>query len=265
MPILETTTTRDARQEPYDYAGRDEYYWEQLEQLVKRRGYTLKDVLQHSQAYVMRRDLPKFLAHYELFKQVVDLPGCVVELGVFRGRSFFTWSNLMETFCPGDRSRMVFGFDHFEGLIDFTERDGAMDDRPYAEKVQGGWKATREEIETLVELHNLDNLIPGSKRCELVAGNIRETIPRFLQLHPGLRISLLHFDVDLYEPTYFGLEALYPLVVPGGVVCFDEYGLIPWQGETCAVDDYFSKHGPRPVIKKHPFTSVPHGYFIKSQ
>jgi hypothetical protein len=159
---------------------------------------------------------------------------------------------------------MVYGFDHFEGLVGFTERDGAKDERPYAAKVEGGWKATREEIETLVEIHNLDNLIPGSKRCELIAGDLRETLPKFLESHPGLRISLLHFDVDLYEPTLFGLEQLYPLVVPGGVVCFDEYGLVPWQGETRAVDDYFSRAGSRPVIRKHAFTSTPHGYLIKS-
>lgn len=247
----------------FDVAARDEYYWKQIEKIASERGYGLKDILQHFQSYIMRRDLPKFLSHYELFKQVIDLPGCIVELGVYRGRSFFTWSNLMETFCPGDRSRMVFGFDHFEGLVNFTPRDGAFDDRPYAAKVEGGWKATLAEIEALVEIHNLDNLIPGSKRCEIVPGDLRETIPKFLESHPGLKISLLHFDVDLYDPTLYGLEMLYPLVVQGGVVCFDEYGLIPWQGETRAVDDYFSKVGARPVIRKHPFASTPHGFFIK--
>lgn len=249
--------------QPFDVLARDKYYWDQIEQLVARRGYSLKDVLQHFQSYIMRRDLPKFLSHYEIFKQIIDLPGCIVELGVYRGRSFFTWSNLLETFCPGDRSRMVFGFDHFEGLVDFSERDGALDDRPYAAKIEGGWKATLEEIETLVEIHNLDNLIPGSKRCEIIPGDLRNTIPQFLETHPGLRISLLHFDVDLYDPTLFGLESLYPLVLKGGIVCFDEYGLIPWQGETQAVDDFFAKHGLRPAIRKHAFTSTPHGYFVK--
>ena len=69
--------------------------------------------------------------------------------------------------------------------------------------------------------------------------------------------------MDLYEPTLYGLEQLYPLVVKGGVVCFDEYALIPWQGESNAVDEYFKKIGERPLIKKHAFTQTPHGYFIK--
>nr|MBK7063963.1 hypothetical protein [Deltaproteobacteria bacterium] len=55
--------------------------------------------------------MARFLAHFELFKQVIDLPGCVVEMGVYRGLSPLTWAKLMETSCPGDRSRRIFGFD----------------------------------------------------------------------------------------------------------------------------------------------------------
>ncbi len=70
--------------------------------------------------------------------------------------------------------------------------------------------------------------------------------------------------MDLYEPTKFGMEQLFPLVLQGGVVCFDGYGLVPWQGETRAVDEYFAKIGIAPAIKKHAFTQTPHGYLIKS-
>jgi len=31
----------------------------------------------------------KFLAHYELYKKIVDLPGAVVECGIFKGNSFY--------------------------------------------------------------------------------------------------------------------------------------------------------------------------------
>ncbi len=77
----------------------------------------------------------------------------------------------------------------------------------------------------MVEIHNSDNMIPGTKRCILVDGDIKDTLPKFLEQNPGLKIALLHFDMDLYEPTKVAMEALYPLVLKGGVVCFDEYGL----------------------------------------
>lgn len=245
----------------FDSAGRDRHYWQRVERLKEQAKYSTEDMLRHFPAYVMRRDIPRFLAHYELFKLVVDLPGCIVDLGVYRGASFFTFSNLMESFCPFDRSRKVFGFDHFAGLTQFSDKDGRKDDG--VAKVEGGYKATREEIEALVEIHNSDNMIPGTKRCILVDGDIKDTLPKFLEQNPGLKIALLHFDMDLYEPTRIAMEALYPLVLKGGVVCFDEYGLVPWGGETTAVDEYFARHGDAPVIKKFNFTQTPHGYFIK--
>jgi hypothetical protein len=84
-----------------------------------------------------------------------------------------------------------------------------------------------------------------------------------LDENPGLKINLLHFDMDLCLPTKYALDLLYPLVLKGGVICLDEYGLIPWQGETNAVDEYFEKIGERPLIKRFPFYHVPSGYIVK--
>ena len=247
----------------FDYAARDKFMWEELEKMFKRHNFTYEEILRNWPAYILRRDLPRVLAHYELFKKVIDLPGCIVELGVYKGASLFTWASLMETFCASDRYRKVFGFDHFEGLKadQFTEEDGATDDS--VQKAVGGYKATADEVRTLVKLHNADNLLPGTERCRLIEGDLMETLPQFLEETPGIKISLLHFDVDLYKPTKFALELLYPLVVTGGVVCFDEYGLIPWQGETRAVDEFLAQFDKPPVIRKFPFYHVPCGYFIK--
>lgn len=245
----------------YDSAARDRYLWETLNQLVEEHDESLEQIMRHFPSYILRRDLTRFLSHYELFKKVIDLPGCIVELGVWKGSSFFTWHKLMEIFCPFDRSRKIFGFDHFSGLTQFSDKDGAKHEG--AHKVEGGYSATAEFVRTLVKLNNSDNLIPGTQRSLLIEGDLKETLPRFLEQNPGLKISLLHFDVDLYEPTAFGMKLLYPLVLQGGVVCFDEYGLIPWQGETNAVDEYFVGRSDAPRICKHQFTQTPHGYFVK--
>ena len=251
------------KQNKFDYALRDKNHMETLEDIFTSRNYSYSDILRNWPAYVLRRDIPRFLAHYELFKKTLDLPGCIVELGVYKGASFFTWSNLAETFCASDRYKKVFGFDHFEGLKEnqFSEQDGKRDEN--VQKMAGGYKCTADEVRELVNLHNNDNLLPGSERCRLIEGDIMDTIPQFLEDNPGLKISLLHFDMDLYEPTKYGLEMLYPHVVQNGVIVFDEYGLIPWQGETNAVDEYFKSIGEKPLIQKMPFYHVPSGYIIK--
>lgn len=247
----------------FDYDARDKRHWETLTNLFSKRNYSTSEILSNWPAYVMRRNISRFLGHYELFKKIIDLPGCIVELGVYNGGSFFTWSKLLETFLPADRKRLVFGFDHFEGLQTFSESDGAFDKS--VEKIVGGYTSIAEDVRALVKLNNDDNLLPGMERCRLIEGDVCQSIPKFLDENPGLSISLLHFDVDLYVPTKFGLEVLYPLVVSGGVVCFDEYGEIPWKGETDAVNEYLKTlpQNERPQIYKFPFSSRPGGYLIK--
>ena len=125
---------------------------------------------------------------------------------------------LVEVLCPGDSLKRVIGFDTFSGFASLAPEDGAPDEA--RAKVIGGWNAGEflPTLERLIELTQRDSMVPRVERVELVKGDIHETVPRYVEQHPGLRICLLHLDVDLYEPTLRALEHLYALVVPGGVV-----------------------------------------------
>ncbi len=244
-------------------SARDKDYLNSIEKIVSDSNHPLRHVLALWPSYVQRINITRFLAHYELFKHVIDMPGCIVECGVGRGSSFFTFTKFMEIFCPNDRQRRVYGFEHFKGLRNFHFKDGEQ--KVENNYVEGGWspEAAKDEIMELCRLANLDSIIPGSVRCEIIDGPLEQTIPQFLKDKPGLRISLLHIDVDIYQPTYNALKHLYPLVLNGGVVAFDEYAMIPWQGETCGAEDYFNEMNIHPEFKKFPFSLNPHGYFIK--
>ena len=115
----------------------------------------------------------------------------------------------------------------------------------------------------MVQLFNEDTIIPNITRIELIEGNIFDTLPLFLSQNPGLKISLLHLDADLYEVTKFALDNLYQLVSHGGIIVFDEYGLVPWEGETRAVDEFIEKKCPKTLIKRIPFSVTPGGYLVK--
>lgn len=240
-----------------DYAARDARHWQRLQNLIETEGFSLKDVLRYFPAYVRRRELPRFLAHYELFKQIIDLPGSIIEIGVFRGAGFFTWTNLIETFCPGDRYRMVYGFDQFLGLTQYTEKDGHPGDENFASSL--------EAMRTLVDIHNEDSVIPGVPRCRLIEGDVLETVPRFVKDNPGVRIALLNLDVDLYQPTRASLEKFYPLVLMGGIVSFDEYAWEQWPGESSAVDEFFAAIGEKPKLRRLPFSPTPGAYMVKGE
>jgi hypothetical protein len=227
---------------------------------VAKMEHSVPHLLSHWPCYVPRINVIRFLAHYELFRLVQDMPGDVVELGVCRGVSFFSWCKFLEILCPTDTSRKVIGFDSFEGLQDFDDADG--DGSTTDDKRVGGWWAPADEVRLLNELHNADNVV-ARQRGILVKGRVQESIKPFLAARPGMRISLLHFDLDLHEPTLYALQMLYDLVLPGGIVVFDEYALPPWSGETQAWDEFAASHGIRSRMQKIPWTLTPNAFFVK--
>ena len=74
-----------------------------------------------------------------------------------------------------------------------------------------------------------------------------------------LKISLLHIDVDIYEPSKVILETMYDSVVEGGLIVLDDYGTFP--GETKAVDDFF--HNKQVKINKFSFSQSTPVYIVK--
>ena len=56
--------------------------------------------------------ISQILYHYELYKLILNVPGCVIECGVFKGNSlvrFLTYRSLLEN----NFSREFYGFDVF--------------------------------------------------------------------------------------------------------------------------------------------------------
>jgi hypothetical protein len=193
--------------------------------------------------------LGKILAHYELYKMVKDLPGAVVECGVFKANSlvqFATFRNLLEA----PHSRKIIGFDTFGKVPDTKYKN----DQPYLKQfkgVAGDTALSKNQVEEIF-------VKKGFKNFELISGDVVETVPKYVKENPHLRISLLHIDTDVYEPAVSILEHLYDRVVKGGVIAFDDYGTFP--GESDAVDEFFKDKNVK--IKKFSYSHIP-SYIIK--
>jgi len=84
----------------------------------------------------------------------------------------------------------------------------------------------------------------------------------FVEQNPGFRISLLHLDVDLYEPTLAALELSTHWLVKGGVVVMDEYGYYPvWLARPARSRNISEARCPG--CRKFPLPVCPRGFFIK--
>ena len=193
--------------------------------------------------------LSKVIAHYELFRQVLDVPGAIVECGVFKGASLSRFAMMRQLLAHEDGKKIV-GFDMFDR---FPGTDYEPD-----KKIRDSFvdRAGEDCISKDQMSHSLERRGLGGN-VELIAGDICETVPAYVRDNPELVISLLNLDTDLYEPAVVILEHFWERIVPGGVLILDDYGMFP--GETTAVDEFF---GGKPKLLKLPFAMSP-CYLVK--
>lgn len=195
--------------------------------------------------------LGNILAHYELYKKIIGLPGDIIELGVFKGSSliqFCTFRELLENEC----SRKIVGFDIFGKFPDTKEvKSDEIFIKNWNECFQDEF-LSKEDIEKSLGQKNIGNV-------ELVKGNILETVDEYLEKFPYTRIALLHIDTDVYEPAKYGLNKLFDRVVKNGIVVFDDYATI--EGETIVVDEFLKETNY--VLNKFSFSHSKPSYIIK--
>ena len=194
--------------------------------------------------------ISKCLAHYEIYKKIIDLPGDVIEFGVYKTASLVrlaTFRKILEN----DYSRKIIGFDAFGK---FPHNSKNIDsDKEFIHKFEkeGGDGLSLREVQSILDHKQFDNI-------ELVQGDVLETLPNWLSLNPQCRVALLHLDMDVYAPTKYVLDELWERVVVGGIVIFDDYNSV--EGETLAVDEFVKTKGLK--LTKNRFYTVP-SYVVK--
>lgn len=196
----------------------------------------------------------QFLYMSRLFEKIEHLDGDVVECGLGEGNTF-----AMLYDCIGRDmkrlSRTLWGFDSFEGWPEPNSSDAS----PRNPK-KGEWRVSEEMVVRRLEESGLYAAFPDVK-VQIVKGFIGETLPRHFPSDG--RIAFLHLDLDLYPGYHDALEYLFPLVVKGGLVLFDEYQeyhpelpdyvnketgvlLEKWPGCSRAVNEYFANRPEKP-------------------
>ena len=207
-------------------------------------------------SFYLRSDsyrIGKLLGQYEVYKQIVGLPGSIVECGLYKGVSFVRWAtfrHLLET----QESRKLIGFDAFGNFPEHgLSREADVEFAATHDELAGGPGIARDDLRRLLGAKGFGNF-------DLVEGNVLETLIEYFSANEHERIALLHLDMDVYEPTMAALDQLWERVVPGGLVLVDDYSTV--LGATQAVDDFLSDLGSRIRIQKAPYYKVP-AYFLK--
>jgi O-methyltransferase len=184
-----------------------------------------------------------------------DIPGAIVECGVWRGGMMMAAADTLLKL--GDTGRDIFLYDTFEGMPEPTDADVSFwGTRPseYAEESRSlGKKWLHGSLEDVTSA--LYSVGYPRDKIHFVKGRVEDTIPR---VAPE-RISFLRLDTCFYESTRHELVHLFPRLSPGGVLHIDDYGV--WKGSRQAADEYtrqnqlnlfltrIDHHGARIAIK----------------
>jgi hypothetical protein len=193
------------------------------------------------------------LSRIELFRMVQDIPGAIIECGVYKGNSLLLYMQLSMILEPYAINRSIIGFDTFSGFrsIDADEDPDDIDELMFSDTDES-------IIQEMIDANDLVRPVNRIPRCEIVKGDIMETVPAFPKTRPDLVVAMLILDTDLFSSTKVALETFLPFMPKGAIVVLDEVAYRNFPGETAALRDVLDLSTVE--LKRLPFDSCV-GYF----
>lgn len=197
-------------------------YIEQLENIDN------KDIIDFA-LYSPINSIQRFLIKYELMKLIQDIPGAVIEMGVCSGNGLMSLIHCHNILQPTYKYREFYGFDTFEGFPSIHENDIADVKWEKGDFCNYGY----DRLNNIISIHNDYYYLPTN--FKLIKGDVKETLPQFLNENRHVIVSLLYLDLDIYEPTKLALKYIVPKMAKGSIIAFDELNWKSFPGETIAV------------------------------
>ncbi len=188
--------------------------------------------LELHESVVIKNDYPRWEDPNRYFQYVLSRNalaiegGDFIECGVQNGKSFDIFSIVIDRWDTKNRS--IYGFDSFEGLAAPTIED--LDPLTGTQTITPGYARgwDKDRVQSLLSYH----------RChfDLVKG----WIPKCFNGYENKRFCFAHIDVDLYDATADTIAFVYPRMLKGGIILFDDYGFSLCIGARKAINEYLA-------------------------
>lgn len=226
---------------------------DKLLELFKQCPIPENELIRNLGLFIKRQDISTIIFKNDLYKQILNVPGIVVEFGVRWGQNLALFESFRGMYEPYNYYRKIVGFDTFSGFPSVHEKDGhSRLSTPGAYSVTEGYE---EYLKEILEYHEEQSPISHIKKYELVKGDASVSIEKYLSDHPETIIALAYFDFDIYEPTRKCLEAILPHLTKGSVIGFDELNDKDFPGETLALREVLGLSKYR--LQRCSYMSVP--------
>ena len=213
----------------------DFQYLNELDQYFNDSVGSNVEKLQNFAKYVPRQDLTNFIARYEIFKKILNIPGSIIECGVLFGGGLMTFAQLSAILEPVNFERKIIGFDTFSGLTKLSRCDLLSSSDQAYEKAFA--VDSFKDIEKCIRVFDKNRFLSHFPKIEIIKGDATKTIPSYLQKNPSTMVSLMYLDFILYKPTKIALEQIVPRMPKGGIIAFNMLNDKHWPGVTKAIVD----------------------------
>lgn len=185
-----------------------------------------------------KKVLSKLIARTILYDKVKDIPGDIVECGVFKGSGILSWLKLKHILSYNSFKKVI-GFDFFDSKELINSLSGKD-----KETMEALFKSRKFDMNSSYVEYLSNTIIKAGFNVsdfELIEGDVSATTKDFCSKRPGFKISLLYLDMDLEKPTYDTLNNFWNRVSKGGIVVLDEYGYHQWS-ESLGVDRFLEEN-----------------------
>ncbi|MDF1672098.1 MAG: crotonobetainyl-CoA--carnitine CoA-transferase [Vicingaceae bacterium] len=202
--------------------------------------------------FLKRQELSKILFFNEIYAQINEVHGVIMEFGVRWGQNLTTLNNLRGIYEPFNHSRKIIGFDTFEGFVGVSEKDGNQDyNKTGAFNVSENYK---DYLEKVLKCHENECPLNHIKKNSVIKGDAIQTLKQYLDDHPETIIAFAYFDFDIYQPTVECLKLIKPYLTKGSILGFDELCDPGFPGETEALREVFGTN--QFEIKRNKFSGI---------
>lgn len=205
-----------------------------------------------SALFLKRQELSKILFLHEIYKQILNVPGVIIEFGVRWGQNLITLNNMRGIYEPYNYGRKIIGFDTFEGFKNVNAKDGS--DSIIKNGAFSVSDKYEEYLSDLLEIHHNESPLNHIPKNFLRKGDATVELKRYLEEHPETLIAFAYFDFDIYQPTKECLSMVLPLMPKGAIIGFDELVDPKFPGETVALKETLNIRDCK--LHKNPFGGI---------
>ena len=149
---------------------------------------------------------------WQLSRQVGNLAGDVLEVGVWRGGT----GALLRQALAGANDVKIWLADTFRGVVKAGPRDDYYKGGEHANTSRTIVESLLASLGDGAETQILEGIFPDETGDEIA----------------DIRFRFCHIDVDVYQSALDVLEWVWPRLTVGGIVVFDDYGFYGCEGVT---------------------------------